>query len=275
MNILSYLLHKYRYLRYPDYRKKYLRKQEKQRILSTPRYTEGTCNFLERPIKFVDSASCHFIYQEIFEQEIYKFQTTNVRPYIIDAGANIGLSVIYFKKLFPAAIITAFEPDPKVYNTLCDNIKTFGFQDVVCLNKALWDKETVLDFYTEGADAGRVSIADDKEKLTRVFTVSLRNYIKDKKVDFLKIDIEGAETTVIKDCGDLLQNVDRLFVEYHSFAGQDQTLPELLSILKASGFRLNITRPGLPIKSPFLRVEAYNGMDMQLNIYATRLPNII
>jgi FkbM family methyltransferase len=230
---------------------------------------------LERPIKFVDSASCHFIYQEIFEQEIYKFQTTNVRPYIIDAGANIGLSVIYFKKLFPAAIITAFEPDPKVYNTLCDNIKTFGFQDVVCLNKALWDKETVLDFYTEGADAGRVSIADDKEKLTRVFTVSLRNYIKDKKVDFLKIDIEGAETTVIKDCGDLLQNVDRLFVEYHSFAGQDQTLPELLSILKASGFRLNITRPGLPIKSPFLRVEAYNGMDMQLNIYATRLPNII
>src|SRR5687768_10071048 len=99
MNIISYLLHKYRYARYPAYKEKYIKKQEKKRILDIPRYTEGTLNLLQPPLKFVDSASCYFIYQEVFEQEIYRFQTNNLRPYIIDAGANIGLSVIYFKKL--------------------------------------------------------------------------------------------------------------------------------------------------------------------------------
>jgi FkbM family methyltransferase len=39
-------------------------------------------------------------------------------PYIIDAGANIGLSIIYFKKKYPNSKIVAFEPDKLIFNIL-------------------------------------------------------------------------------------------------------------------------------------------------------------
>lgn len=243
---------------------------EKRRIVDYPRYTVGTFSIFGKTLKFADSASCHFIFEEIFEKEIYKFKTTDQEPYIIDAGANIGLSVIYFKMIYPGAAICAFEPDENICAILNENITTFGFTNITVINKALWNSETTLEFISEGADAGRIGNEHNKSnRKTIVSTERLRNYIK-KKVDFLKIDIEGAETTVLSDCADLLGNVDRIFVEYHSFVGQHQTCPELLSMLRNAGFRLNISSPGLHSKSPFMNVQTYNGMDMQLNIYGWR-----
>lgn len=55
------------------------------------------------------------MFNKIFKRQIYNFQIDNPAPYIIDAGANIGLGVIYFKKLFPDAEIIAFEPDPNIF----------------------------------------------------------------------------------------------------------------------------------------------------------------
>jgi hypothetical protein len=89
-------------------------------------------------------------------------------------------------------------------------------------------------------------------------------------VDFLKIDIEGAETKVLEDCADLLFNVDKLFVEYHSFIGMEQPLPEIFGILKNAGFRLHISAPGLTSNSPFIELRTYSNMDNQLNIYGIR-----
>src|SRR6266404_2067922 len=49
---------------------------------------------------------------EIFISKIYD-QQLDKRPYIIDCGANIGLSIIYMKQRYPEAEILAFEPDEK------------------------------------------------------------------------------------------------------------------------------------------------------------------
>jgi FkbM family methyltransferase len=43
-------------------------------------------------------------------------------PVIIDCGGNIGLSVLYFKYLFPNSVITVFEPSPPVFEILKENI---------------------------------------------------------------------------------------------------------------------------------------------------------
>ena len=40
-------------------------------------------------------------YKEIFVEEIYKFETTKSHPVILDCGANIGISTIYFKTIYP------------------------------------------------------------------------------------------------------------------------------------------------------------------------------
>jgi hypothetical protein len=109
----------------------------------------------------------------------------------------------------------------------------------------------------------------DKDGIIEVETVRLRDFLN-KKVDFLKIDIEGAEINVLKDSSDLLHNVENLFVEYHSFVGMEQELPELLQIIKNAGFRTHITAPGITSLHPFINLTVSSKMDNQLNIYCFR-----
>jgi hypothetical protein len=92
-----------------------------------------------------------------------------------------------------------------------------------------------------------------------------------EKIDFLKIDIEGAETDVLADCGNSLQRVQNLFVEYHSFPGKLQKLDLLLGILKNQGFRIQINSP-FRYKKPFAKkyLHPFPEMDLQLNIFAFR-----
>jgi FkbM family methyltransferase len=235
-----------------------------------PRYTKGSITIFGKQYFFVDSASFIFIYEEIFRKQIYKFKCEHANPIIIDAGANIGLAILYFKKLFPNANITAFEPDENVFQVLQKNMDSFGFKDVNLIKKGLWTEETELSFNAEGADAGRILTSQQDTKVIKIQTVKLSDYLKNNKIDLLKIDIEGAEFEVLKEAEAYLKNVQNMFVEYHSFVGKEQYLAELLQILKGAGFRININTPGLVSQNPFMQINQYNGMDMQLNIYAIR-----
>lgn len=245
-------------------------KAELINLKKTERFKENDINISGLHLKYVDSASFCFIYEELFKKEIYKFKADNDTPYIIDAGANIGLGIIYFKKLFPKAEIIAFEPDGKVFDILEHNINTLGFKNITLIKKALWNDITTLNFYSEGADGGRVALNSDTEKIIEITTDRLSAYLINKTVDFLKMDIEGSEYIVLEESKDYLKNVKNIFVEYHSFIGKEQYLPELLALLKNAGFRLNINVPGLASQTPFVSINTHSGMDMQLNIYGYR-----
>ena len=243
---------------------------EFDRLKLVPRYVKTSAIIHGKELQIPDSASFLFMYDEIFKTEIYKFKTKNKSPYIIDGGANIGLASIYFKQLYPSAEIVAFEPDPFIFDILEANIKSHGLDDVKLINKGLWNENTSLKFQSEGADAGILETynkSNDKANSKSVPMTSLRPYIK-SKVDLLKLDIEGAETVVLKDIAEDLDKVDRIFVEYHSFVGQQQTLNELINILTEAKFRIYMSIPGNDaLKSPFMGLNNYNNMDFQLNIF--------
>lgn len=248
-------------------RKTKLQTKEKKRELEIPRYIKTSVPLDGRQIQIPDIASFRFMYKEIFEQEIYKFKTSKPEPYIIDGGANIGLATIYLKRLFPTSKIISFEPDPDIFKFLKNNIAAFNFTNVELHQKGLWDHETSLEFWSEGADGGLISDLDKTRPTSnRIETISLKPYLK-RPVDFLKLDIEGAENKVLKDIQDNLDKVEKIFVEYHSFIGQPQTLNEIIDILTKAKFRLHISTPGLSSISPFMNLNVYNNMDMQLNIY--------
>ncbi len=262
--------HFYSFTRDKEYRETYYKQQELKRVKDLPRYTSDSTSFLNKKIYFIDNASYLFILDEIFNKEIYKFKAKNETPYIIDAGANIGLSVIYFKQLYPNAEIVAFEPDEKVFDVLEKNINSFELNNIKLIKKGLWNEETILRFHSEGADAGRLAIETDVKEVVEIQTTRLREFLN-KPVDMLKIDIEGAEIKVLEDCQDLLHNVEHLFVEYHSFINQKQELGKLIKILEGAAFRLNVSSPGLVSVQPFMKIQDYLGMDMQLNIYAKKI----
>jgi hypothetical protein len=88
-------------------------------------------------------------------------------------------------------------------------------------------------------------------------------------VDLLKIDVEGSETDVLLECAGKLQQVDRIFVEYHSFSERPQSLDRLLGILRESGFRYQI-QTERAARCPFIERSEYLGMDLQLMVFGKR-----
>ncbi len=208
-------------------------------------------------------------YKEIFEEETYKFQSLHTKPYIIDCGSNIGLSIIYFKTIYPEAKIIGFEPDGKIFELLDHNIKSFGYDDVTLHNKGVWISETSLWFHSEGSLGGAIlDQSGDEKNMVRIDTVRLREFL-DEKIDFLKIDIEGAEMDVLEDCKDKLSNVENIFVEYHCRVNEPQRLSALLEILTEAGFRYYIRQADETIRYPFIQKHGQY-MDVQLNIFGFR-----
>lgn len=239
------------------------------RLRGFPRYKEGFTSLLGQEIKFVDACTLLAGYEEIFEKEIYQFRAETEHPYIIDCGANIGLSLIYFKMLFPGATVVAFEPDPSIYQVCKHNIESFHLTDVRLCQKAIWKNNGGTLFQVEGGFSGRIPKPNDHTHLISVETQRLRELLE-QRVDFLKIDIEGAEYDVIKDCAQSLEQVRHIFVEYHSHVSEKQRLHEILSILAASGFRYHI-HEAYTSQRPYVDRPLMLDMDLQLNIFGFRL----
>jgi FkbM family methyltransferase len=215
-----------------------------------------------------DSASFLSAYREIFAEQIYAFQFDNPAPRILDLGANIGLSVLYFKKLYPLSSITAFEADPDIFAYLKKNVHGNGYNDVQLINKAAWHEDAMLRFHSDGADGGYAAHTGDANSI-EVDAINIADFLRNHQFDFLKIDIEGAEEHVLPACKDYLSNIKFVFVEYHSKYEQKQCLDQIINILAGAGFRLHI-HSLMTSPSPFVDRKISSGFDLQLNIFAWR-----
>ena len=220
-----------------------------------------------RPFKIADAYVFLTQFDEIVRREIYRFNSRSAKPLILDVGANIGVSVAYFKWLYPDARIIAFEPDPQLFELLRTNIASLGLRNIQLINKAVWCEDTSLGFCAQGADASRIVKSGDPQTAV-VETVSLRGYI-DEPIAMLKVDIEGAETTVLESIGDLMGQVENIFVEYHSFQSEPQSLDRILSVLGVGGLRIYL-EPVYEVRQPFIERRRDRGMDAQFNIFGFR-----
>jgi FkbM family methyltransferase len=236
-------------------------------LLRVPRYMEHTVKLLGVSFRIADATSFYWNYREIFLQDIYKFQPSKPSPLIIDCGANYGTSIVYFNKMFPSARIIGVEADPFIFKILEWNMRTRGLNDIKLLNRAVSVDTAPVKFYSEGADGGRLYHLEGARKTFDIDTINLDDLIEDE-VDFLKVDIEGAETEVICAC-ERLDNVSQLFIEYHSFANATQTLAELLSKLSLHGFRYYLHTEFCSPR-PLTQETVRAGMDLQMNIFAKK-----
>ncbi|MDJ1502180.1 FkbM family methyltransferase [Xanthocytophaga agilis] len=257
----------------PPVKKVHINKEvmtEEERLRILPRYIPTTTDFQGSKFKLADAPTFLGGRSEIFEKGIYEFKASSNQPFIIDCGANIGLSVTYFKKLYPDAYIIAFEPDNIICSILQQNINSFGFNTIQVYQEAIWTENGFIEFQVEGGFSGRIPKPGDETRLVKVKSRRLKDLLIDKKVDFLKVDIEGAEYEVLMDCKDVLQNVENIFIEYHSHITESQKLDKILSILSENGFRYHIheayTRP-----RPYVQRELMLGMDLQLDIFGYRI----
>lgn len=209
-------------------------------------------------------------YAELFEEEIYRFKANNPSPYIIDCGANIGLSVLYFKQLYPQASIVAFEPDASNFALLESNCKTNGINDVQLEQAAVWIENTTLQFISSGSQGSHITAGQTGGNIIEVRAVKLSDLLRSRKVDFLKIDIEGVEDQLLRDCAVSLGNVDHLFVEYHGKANDTAKLEGILTIMRNAGFEVYIKMAADHLAYPFVEKRTGYSFDVQLNLFGFR-----
>jgi FkbM family methyltransferase len=221
-------------------------------------------------VAFSDSPTFLISINELFVNEFYKFRTDKDRPKIIDCGSYIGTSILYFKVNYPNAIVLGFEPDEKNYSILKLNLDNWNFSDTNVMNAAIWINNESISFNAVGNMSSRIeNNSDENTNKHRVKCVRLKDLLNEE-IDFLKIDIEGAELPVLKDCSDNLKNVNNLFVEYHGKYDEVFNLNEILEILFQNNFKYYI-KEGAPVYSkPFWDKEKTGDYDMLLNIFAFR-----
>lgn len=216
-------------------------------------------------IKVPDALSFIWQYKEIFVDQSYKFNSKNINPVIIDCGSNIGLSALYYNMEYPNANIYCIEADPGIAKILSENLVANNCKATI-IPKAAWIHNNGVTFSSEGSDSGSVGTGD-----VNIDSLDLAEYLRGfEEIDFLKMDIEGAENTVIPHIANELKKVNTLFLEYHSSYTENQKLNELLSILKNAGFHYYIKTENKR-KSPFVNLHQDRMYDLQLNIYAYRI----
>ncbi len=219
-----------------------------------PRYTPGSISIAGWDLEYVDSASLISAYDIIVRRRLNDFLPDSSSPFILDCGANIGLSSLHYKRLWPAATVVAFEPDRTVAAVLRRNLARNGAGDVEVVEAAVWDRTGTMPFLAEGADAGRLIAGSDTGEgiLTRlptarkyqVPTLRLADYLHGKTVSLLKMDIEGAEDTVLADCAGALGGVQNIVMEFHLMTSQPTRLAATLDVLAREGFAVSVISYG-------------------------------
>ncbi len=214
-----------------------------------------------------DCLSFLWQYKEIFVEESYKFKSNERVATVIDCGANIGLGLFFYKLNYPDSRIIAFEANPDISKILKENIDNNHLKDIEIYNQAVWINDEGIELSVGNADNSSIFGTGHKVKIPSVTLSSVLE--REQNIDFLKIDIEGAEKEVIANCGNLLRKVSNIFIEYHSFKDKKQELDDILSILTQNDFRYFI-KPVNDRLQPFINKTNKNSpeFDLQLNIYA-------
>jgi FkbM family methyltransferase len=194
-----------------------------------------------------DYDTIRFLFTEIFLSTDYYFKHHNTSPRIIDCGANIGMAILYFKKLYPDAHIMAFEPNPDCFALLEKNITQNNFSNVQLFNIGLTKHKEEIDFFignTKGSLKGSILEARGGDRKIVVKTDKLSSFIGSHKFDLIKIDIEGSELEVIEDLvyeGKLTQT-ERYAIEYHHrIKGAKSNMSQFIKPFEEHNFEYNIS----------------------------------
>jgi FkbM family methyltransferase len=118
------------------------------------------------PIHLRNSKADFISFREIFFKKEYELDIpTHIQPTIIvDAGANIGLTSVYFANRYPTAKIICIEPDTENFKCVVKNVSEY--KNITPLNKALWNKVEMLSLANKGFGDRGFMIEEGDEKTT-------------------------------------------------------------------------------------------------------------
>jgi len=150
----------------------------------------------------------------------YKVDFSNIidnAKSIIDAGANIGLFTLLYKKKYPAAKFICVEPDIENFRILKMNVKDYN--DVECVLGGIWKKDAFLKIVDRGTGEWGFAVeeCDKFDSSCQGYSVrSILDKFNVQHVDILKMDIEGSEEDVFdQNYESWIENIKCYIIETH------------------------------------------------------------
>lgn len=213
---------------------------------------------LQDPIHLRLGNSDFAVLEEVFATGVYE-RVRNWelpdRPNIIDLGANIGLSTLYFDSLYPQSHIVAVEPDEtncRLIRKNCRRLIRRGRLDVhrsfISENDGVAGLETrwTLQRPRQAWGFTKVDIIDARHPAVPCISMpTLMDSRGIKQIDLLKCDVEGSERELFHQCGPWIQTVNHLIVETHSWCSTDRNdvygAGQLMDDLKANGGEFDVS----------------------------------
>lgn len=142
----------------------------------------------------------HFL--EIFVLRTYDLPLSCPPTHIIDVGANVGMFSLRYKKLYPEAHITAYEPVAFNYRRLLENIEPVA-NGITPKNLGVSDAGGKADIFLHPVNSGAHSLITsenpeqaEKETIELVSIADIMDALP-APIDLLKLDCEGAEFDIV------------------------------------------------------------------------------
>jgi FkbM family methyltransferase len=191
-------------------------------------------------VLFTNHSELVNLFEEIFIYQVYRFNTSNAYPLIIDAGSNIGLSTLYFKTIFPDSTIICIEPDQKNFELLKSNLELNQLTQVTSKFAALSNVTGKKLIYKKRLGTGSLNatlIKPDNDVLAEEVDCILLSDLVSGPVDLLKLDIEGSEESVLEDLmvNSRINLISQMVIEHHPFLTGHSTA-EMVAKIASAGF---------------------------------------
>lgn len=142
-------------------------------------------------------------------------RSEGLRPVIIDGGANVGYSSLYFAELYPEAIVIAVEPLDSAFEMLERNCA--GNERIVPVHAALWSHDNGVEL-RPSEDLGSWAATVANGGVTRSCRLeTLLGEIPGASLLILKLDVEGAEREICDASPDIVGAAPCVIIEPHDF----------------------------------------------------------
>jgi len=185
------------------------------------------------------------ILQEIFEERFYAdYFPFYKKAIIVDIGAHYGyFSMFASKNTSPDSMIYSYEPSNNNFRCLLKNINSNQLKNVKCENLAIGEKDGESELITSSSFNHSIVInKNNSDKTEKILIKRLSSVIKNNsidKIDFLKMDCEGAEYQIFETLeSSILKKINVISMEFHDLKNSKYNADFIISILKENGFMI-------------------------------------
>ena len=198
-----------------------------------------------------------FVVMTIREDHIIEHFTPRQGDVVVDIGAHMGrYTIIGAKRVGTKGKIVAIEANPSNFEMLNRNIKLNRLTNIISLNNAVYSKETKIKLYLPGEELGdtiyNTIVSDRAKKEDKFVEVSANTLdyllqskgIKQEQVNWIKIDVEGAEFEVLKGATNILSNSKdiALLIEIHNLKDSTNLYRPIIEFLKLYNFKIEFEK---------------------------------